>query len=234
MRVGLAGKNLEEREIGMTSRILSVVVCSFVCVGVAWAGPTLDDQETWNGGGLEGWQEGWGTWNAASLDNPGTYGRISFPDPGASPATADSVCFADNGVTADPYTGDYTSLVSPGNGLYVEFDFRAETVQANVLALYFMSDQSGTPRVWAYDLDKGPTAIQGWMPQRVRIDSFAGWNDELLGTATEPDFFADLAAVDWIGVYVEMLDDEANIFGLENFVLKSLELPAGGSTVRFR
>ncbi|MCX7590607.1 MAG: PEP-CTERM sorting domain-containing protein, partial [Kiritimatiellae bacterium] len=95
---------------------------------------------------------------------------------------------------------------------WVEFDFWAEDVVPGAVQLRWAA--ATNENYWSYNLMV--TATQTWTHLKATFDDWEAW---MYPGATEDQFLADLAAIDWIGVYVLRNSDIEQSYGIDDFTL---------------
>jgi hypothetical protein len=101
----------------------------------------------------------------------------------------------------------------------IQFDFLAEDVSPTALQVRWKSATNSY--VWGYAVT--PPATQTWVTYRAPLENWQSWDVEPFGS--EDQFLADLASVDWVGVYIfrsGMLEQD---FGIDDF---GLHIPEPG------
>lgn len=199
----------------MTSRLLksTLSACASILVAgaTAYAVPTLYAPATFESG-----TEGWYSSGDVSISQGLLGGEnaliLNFGAQGV-PQPEEGLAYAGSGSSFDRFVGDYSGI---GNDLLVQFRFYAESYQPSGLALYFHSDTSG--RTWVYNL--GLPTVGVWAGYSVGMGSMGGWAREDLTPPDSADFLADLADVDWIGLYViRNPNTSSQNYGLDDFQL---------------
>ena len=100
------------------------------------------------------------------------------------------------------------------NSMWVEFDFWAETVAPFDLEVWFRGTGGD---IWSYNLT--PSGVGSWTDYSVSL-GFSGWvYGEGTSNPGEGVFLSDLAAIDWIGVYIYDGSEGNHTFGLDNWQL---------------
>ncbi|MBN1669425.1 MAG: hypothetical protein JXR37_00215 [Kiritimatiellae bacterium] len=176
----------------------------------------MDWIETWSGADEEGWQSNSGDMTAGYTSADGGYLQLGFGEQPGPPWPEDGTAYADSGASGGRFVGDYAGIMTEsGQGLTAQFDFLAEDYLPGFVDLFFKSAVSG--RTWMFALPN-PPAVDTWTQYVVNFDFAAGWS---YGPgATEEQFLADLADVEWIGVHVERsLELGEQFYGIDNFVL---------------
>lgn len=183
----------------MTNRVLKYASSALACVLAAGlsarAVPTLYAPETFP---VDGDTEGWTVSGDPGISE-GTLGGeqaliITF-SPQGFPFYEDGVVMAGSGASGDRFRGDYMPYTPD---VVAQFKFFAETVQPSGLALYMHGLTSG--RTWVYNLTL--PAIGEWVQYGVPMGGLGAWQREDLTPALAGDFLADLADVDWIGLFI--------------------------------
>jgi len=103
-----------------------------------------------------------------------------------------------------------------GDGAWIEFDFFADENTPYDFELRF---EGTSGDVWRYDLSTAGLG-SGW----ADFNASLAWNDSLwyygeFGGGDENTFLSDLAAIDWIGIYIYDDHTDANNYGLDNWQL---------------
>jgi hypothetical protein len=91
----------------------------------------------------------------------------------------------------------------------VQFDFWASNAPPHALAVQWQSSEN--PNIWSYVLT--PPAAQAWTRMEAPLQN---WQDWWYTGATEDQFLADLATIDWIGVYMERGTADEQRYGFDN------------------
>jgi len=110
------------------------------------------------------------------------------------------------------YSGDWGVIGDEGG--WLEFDFYTPTVSPSALAVRFQSTAEGSEYVWGYDVEI--PAAGGWTSDITA--SFSNWMDwrwDFRPGLSEDTFLADLAAIDWIGIYIRRFDQSETIYGID-------------------
>lgn len=189
-----------------------VIACAAMELGGngALAGVIYDYPETWTEAGLRGWAAYWGN-ASVSLVNPGDYLRISFAEIDAPlPDLVKEIVRTDAAPATSMFVGNYRDT---GIG-WTTFKFLAEDVEPGFAQLRWTS---GT-HTWRYSLDGIDI---GWNTFKITFDYDAGWIGGP-GWNNEDQFLTDLAAVDWIGIYISR--GGADITMAQNYGLDSFQL----------
>lgn len=165
-------------------------------------------QHNWNSGGLDGWTNV-ETW--VHLSNPGSggirdSGYLRFRFDATSPEPSEewmSLVY----VKADAlFAGNWTTRH------WVEFDFWAEDVVPGAVQLRWGA--ATNENYWSYSL--AVTATQTWTHLKATFDDWEAW---MYPGATEDQFLADLASIDWIGVWVFRNTALEQSYGIDDFTL---------------
>ncbi|MCE9613418.1 MAG: hypothetical protein K8T26_04025 [Lentisphaerae bacterium] len=110
----------------------------------------------------------------------------------------------------DFFAGNFTPNMSVG------LDFYASNALPQNVQLQFGSTNGN---VWGYDITPRVTQTQTWNSATVSLAYGNAWGPLPGYDDTEEQFLADLAAVDWIGVYIFREDAGEEVYGLDNFRL---------------
>jgi hypothetical protein len=165
-------------------------------------------QQTWDAG-----TNGWGTYTpygtgiAVSHNIGGQYLELTVSG-GAGPG------FGVVAGTGDAnFIGNFATLGAPTPDLQVRFDFITTGSTPNALGLYFMSSSG---RLWGYDLLSQITPPSSGSTQySIPIGAFEGWEGQN-GTYVGSQFYADLADVTWLGLFIEAAAAGTEVYGLDD------------------
>ena len=99
--------------------------------------------------------------------------------------------------------------------MWVSMDFWASNQSPGALQVRWGTN-SQSPDMWGYELTPPTT---GWTSLAA---SFLNWTNWQYPGGTEAQYLSDLAAIDWIGVFIYRGDENAQFYGLDDF---DLEIP---------
>jgi hypothetical protein len=100
--------------------------------------------------------------------------------------------------------------------MFISFDFWAENAIPQNLQFQFHATNEN---VWGYNITDRITSTQTWTTVQVGLGYENAWGPLPGFDDAEEQFLADLAAIDWIGVYIFRDTDEREVYGLDNFRL---------------
>lgn len=158
---------------------------------------------------LENWTNA-NTWvtlsnpNSGGVTNSG-YLNIDY-DGGAGQADLTVYTAATN-----LFAGDWSDTQ---NLMWVEFDFWQDDIVADSLWVQFQS--STNSQVWSYSLTV--PGLDEWTYMSASLAYSANWNYSGFG-GDEDLFLADLATIDWVGVYIDEGTEINHDYGLDNWKL---------------
>jgi len=101
-------------------------------------------------------------------------------------------------------------------GQSISFDFFATNETPHDLQFQFHSTNSN---IWGYNVTSQATNSSGWSPVSASLSFADAWGPLPGFDDTEEQFLADLAAIDWIGVYIFREEAGEEIYGIDNFRL---------------
>jgi hypothetical protein len=171
-------------------------------------------QSDWDSG-AEPWTEETG-YDYATIDTDGTpaWLLVTFPaNPGSPPEDLEIVQTA----ATTLFAGSWAQ--NPAGDFWVEFDFMAEDVVPDEVAVYW----SGNGNMWGYtvfDANTDTMTLDSWVHfETIGLSSnvYGLWS--LSPFVNEDDFLADLQSIDWIGVYIDRGDTVVENYRIDNFQL---------------
>jgi hypothetical protein len=196
--------------------IRAIMAVSLLSTGTASANVITD--YTWDGPAQD-WTAEYGDVNLShpgSGGNPDGWLTITFPETTAPEILEDEwsdVIMID---ASDFFVGNWTP------NMFVSFDFWASNAIPKNLQLQFHSTNEN---VWGYNVTDRVTSTQVWTTVQVGLGYENAWGPLTGFDDTEEQFLADLASIDWIGVYIFRDSNEPEVYGLDNF---SLLIPEPG------
>jgi hypothetical protein len=178
--------------------------------------------ETWDDGTKRGWVDE--SAFDATLSNPGTALRLSFPSQGAFMYPSEDGVKAGSSASEGVFVGDYEAVGITN----ITFDFVTDGHTPNTPRVYFVSSSG---RQWScYNVQYSTTA--GEVVANNLPLEFSAWQLDGPG-ATREMFEADWKTVTTIGVRMMQMGTEAQAYTIDNFCLlgpKPYELIAGTVT----
>jgi len=182
---------------------LLVVCCS---AGRSRANAILGEHD-WDPG-PHGWTNAYG-WTVldrpASDGNPGGWLRVAFTNTSETPDESWS------DIVRVDASNLFAGVWEPN--MWVEFDFWASNQSPNALQVRWQS--STNSYIWGHVLT--PAAAGGWTTYGASFMNWDDWDIDPFGT--EDQYLADLASIDWIGVYINRNTEFAQVYGIDNFRL---------------
>lgn len=178
-------------------------------------------QETWNDGSTGGWTS---NTDWASLTNPvptGNDGYLRIHLKTIDPEEPGAEWY---GLAQTPASSFFA-----GNwqGKWAEFDFFAEDVVPDYVQIRWKS--STNSEVWRSTVfDSQKTGLSTGVWTHMAGPAFSSATDWNYGSGTQEQFINDLAAIDWIGVYIWRNTGAAQNYGLDDF---RLMVPEPGETL---
>jgi hypothetical protein len=183
------------------------------CLLTAYADPILGSN-TWNtpSGTLEGWTAPGQDWVNLSNPNSGGIGNTGYLNIGLESTTPfefeEWEALAQTDAT-NLFVGTWTT------NMWIEFDFFAEDIAPNYIQLWWGSTNDN---VWTYTLATNANiTTQLWTTLTGPLFDYSMW--DYAGAPSESEFLDDLAAIDWIGVYIFREEEDAQDYGLDDFEL---------------
>lgn len=161
------------------------------------------------------------TWNSqygnatvnveGSGGNPGKWLSITFPQ--ISDIPGDHWWDIISTPASSLYPGSW------GTNFYINFNFIAKDIEPTYMLLHFADDS--TDRIWSYlvyDAETSDINLNSWTNFTA---SFANWEDWRVWSPdyTPETYLADLASIDWIGIYIYRRGTSQQVYGLDNFEL---------------
>lgn len=204
----------------MFAKTLRVFACrppvllalGLLCVMVRSAAAAVVHEHTWDNH-PHAWTSmyndvslGWDTTGG----NPNGWMPIVFPpttEPEIGVVEWEEIIYTD---ANDFFAGNWTP------GMCVGFDFWASNALPQNVQLQFGSTNGN---VWSYDVTSLITQTQSWQTIEVSLAFSDAWGPLPGFDDDEEQFLADLAAIDWIGIYIFREDAGVEIYGLDNFRL---------------
>lgn len=182
---------------------------------VAARGDLLIGEIDWNSGGLEGWttSDGW-----VSLANPGSGGVTNSGYLQVTLAATDPFNQGLDewwALVSTPATNLFAGTWETGS--YVAFDLYAANILPEYVQIQWGSTNSS--HVWrntVYDINDGGLSVGQWTGVRAMLEDYSSWD---YGGGTQQEFLDDLAAIDWIGVYIWRGSADEQIYGIDSFRL---------------
>lgn len=172
-------------------------------------------QTDWDTAGLQGWtsSDGW-----VSIANPGSGG---ITNSGFLQVTL---------AATDPFNqglDEWWALVSTpatnifagswDTNMYIAFDLYADTILPEYVQVQWGSTNSS--HVWrntVYDINDGGLSVGDWTEVKAMFQDYSSWD---YGGGTQQEFLDDLAAIDWIGVYIWRGSADEQVYGVDRFRL---------------
>jgi len=180
-----------------------IAVAVFFAAQCLHAGIILNSPEMWtNPPSLSGWSASNGV---VTLSNPSSgvssqYLRITFPLQSGPPQDEEDIVYA-NG---SGYTGSYTNATS------LQFRFYEEDLISPLTQVYLHSAIDGS--TWEYTFSVASTGT--WYQETIPLSYSASW----IGPGGPSQFVADLANIDWAGVYIAgNFNSMQQDYGLDNW-----------------
>lgn len=176
-------------------------------------GGTIIGSFDWNDPGVDGWtsDESWVT-----LSNPesggvdGGYLNIDLLD--AIGFLPPERWFALATAPASSLFAGYWS-----SDMWIQFDFWADDFEPEYVQVRFAGEDATEWRNTVFDSDSSTMQTQTWTQlTSARFESYTDWD---YGGGSQEDFVNDLAAIDWIGVYIWRNTSVAQDYGIDNFRL---------------
>ena len=183
-------------------------IASLCAAGHCYAEAILA-QHDWDTG-THGWTNQYGWTNLERQEsggNPDGWLQITFPETSEPEVDED-----------EWYDIAYTpasNLLAGGwsTGMVVCFDFWAEDSPPDALQIQWSSTTNSD--VWGFVLTP-PASTGVWTEYSASLNDWSDWD---YPGATEDQFLADLASVDWIGVYIWRENASQEIYGIDMFQL---------------
>lgn len=207
MNIGV--KNMWFRTI---ARLWTVAFCLLAVTAQA---DVIMGSNTWNTpvDTLEGWTaEGGQTWVGLSNPNVGGVDDTGYLRIGLDPTTPFELEEWEALVQTDAtnlFVGTWTT------NMWIEFDFFAEDVAPNYLQIWWGSTNDN---VWTYTVATNENiTTQLWATLSSPMFDYDSWSD--VTSPSETEFLDDLAAIDWIGVYIFRETEDGQDYGLDDFEL---------------
>jgi len=215
---------------------VAALAAMLITCGIATASPVIPPKsETWSGSTTEGWivdqgisnntvsiNQSSGSLVAPNGDNNG-YLKITLTGDGY--VGASGVIRTGSGYSTN-FQGSYDHIGPGGEGLIVHFEFQTTNgAPPNALSLYFKSGND----LWAYSgfgapIANGATTYSAILSPAQEWTYIGGLYNGY-NTSAGNTWFNDIGNVDWIGVYVQGLDNGTTTYGLGNFGVDELPVP---------
>ncbi len=144
---------------------------------------------------------------AGGVDDSG-WMRITFPET-EEPAGAewwDIISTPADNLFAGPWEPDMS----------LSFDFWSSNVAPAKLAVRFSATNSAY--IWGNEITV-PSSVGSWSTVGVSFQNWEDWKWDFLPGLNQDMYLDDLAAIDWIGVYIRRFGQDEEIYGIDNFTL---------------
>jgi hypothetical protein len=196
-------------EAGTRRRLLAAAALGLILRTAPSAfGDAYLGKHDWDSG-PEPWtsQDGWTVLTTEpSGGHTGGWLRVTFTNTTASPG--DSWSDVARTSASNLYAGVWN------RNMVIQFDFLAEDVLPNALQVRWQS--ATNDYVWGYVITP-PTNTAAWGTYSAPLGVWSQWDIDPFGS--EEQFLADLASIDWIGVYVTRTGTDEQSYGVDDFGL---------------
>ena len=194
--------------------VASAVLClGFILFPVLVNGGVIVAQDNWNLGDLENWSADNQSW--VTVDNPGSGG---IDNTGFLEITMTET----SGNELDEYTAEVRTSASSlfagtwETNMWIAFDFWAETDQPEYVRVMWGATNTRTWASTVFDSNDQAMPLASWTtltsPLFMNYMDWGGWENQ-------QTFLDDLAAIDWIGVYIYRGGLEEQMYGIDDFNL---------------
>jgi hypothetical protein len=168
---------------------------------------------TWNAADdLEGWtadDQDWVTLGNPNSGGPDNSGYLSIGMDETTPFQFEEWEALAQAPATNLFVGTWTT------NMWVTFDFFAEDIAPNYIQIWWGSDSDN---VWTYTVASNENmTTQLWNTLSAPLFDYDNWSDAF--SPPESEFLDDLAAIDWIGVYIFRDEEIAQDYGLDDFEL---------------
>jgi hypothetical protein len=168
---------------------------------------------TWNAADdLEGWtadDQDWVTLGNPNAGGPDNSGYLGIGMVETTPFQFEEWEALAQTSATNLFVGTWTT------NMWVTFDFFAEDIAPNYIQVWWGSTNDN---VWTYTVATNENiTTQLWNALSAPLFNYDAWSDDF--SPPESEFLDDLAAIDWIGVYIFRDEEMEQDYGLDDFEL---------------